>query len=74
MLVYTSYKEAAENAPYCITMGSFDGVHIGHLKLIETTVSKAKELDCNSMIYTFIQRGHDFIESFCLSQSPGEAV
>ena len=53
MLVYTSYKEAAENAPYCITMGSFDGVHIGHLKLIETTVSKAKELDCNSMIYTF---------------------
>ncbi len=53
MLVYTSYKEAAVNAPYCITMGSFDGVHIGHLKLIETTVSKAKELDCNSMIYTF---------------------
>lgn len=68
MLVYTSYKEAAVNAPYCITMGSFDGVHIGHLKLIETTVSKAKESDCNSMIYTFSEHPKKSLSPYALPE------
>ncbi len=55
MLIYTSYTEAKKNAPYCITMGSFDGVHMGHIKLIDTTINKAKELNCNSMLYTFFR-------------------
>ncbi|SHJ29574.1 bifunctional riboflavin kinase/FAD synthetase [Lutispora thermophila] len=54
MLVYTSYEEAKERTPYCIALGSFDGVHLGHQKLIEMAVNKSKELDCNSMIYTFL--------------------
>ncbi len=53
MFVYTSYFEVKENAPYCIALGSFDGVHVGHLKLIESIATKAKELNCRSMIYTF---------------------
>lgn len=55
MFVYTDYEEAKINAPYCIALGSFDGVHVGHKKLIETVIKKAKELNCESMIYTFIE-------------------
>ncbi len=54
MFIYTSYEEAKKTAPYCIALGSFDGVHKGHIKLIEATNSKAKELKCKSMIYTFL--------------------
>ena len=53
MLVYRTYTEAKDTAPYCITMGSFDGVHIGHKKLIEITIKKSEELNCKSMVYTF---------------------
>lgn len=55
MLVYTDYKKAKENAPYCIALGSFDGVHLGHQKLIETVADKSRELGCKSMVYTFIE-------------------
>lgn len=55
MFVYTDYEEAKKNAPYCIALGSFDGVHFGHKKLIETVSQKAKEFNCNSMIYTFLE-------------------
>lgn len=54
MVVYTNYREAKNGAPYCIALGSFDGVHLGHQKLIEMVVNKGKELGCNSMVYTFL--------------------
>lgn len=53
MLVYRSYIEAKNTSPYCITMGSFDGVHMGHKKLIGITIEKAREMNCKSMVYTF---------------------
>lgn len=53
MVIYTNYNEAKKGNPYCIALGSFDGVHIGHQKLIERVVNKGRELDCNSMVYTF---------------------
>ena len=53
MVVYTNYEEAKKDIPYCIALGSFDGVHIGHQKLLETVINKSKELKCNSMVYTF---------------------
>ncbi|SHJ41834.1 riboflavin kinase / FMN adenylyltransferase [Hathewaya proteolytica DSM 3090] len=36
-----------------IALGSFDGLHLGHLELIKKTVSLAKENNCYSMVYTF---------------------
>lgn len=55
MFVYTSYCEAKRKAPYCVALGSFDGVHMGHLKLIESITDKAKEMNCRSMIFTFLK-------------------
>lgn len=36
-----------------VTIGTFDGVHIGHKKIIEKLVSQAKKRNCESIILTF---------------------
>lgn len=36
-----------------VALGAFDGVHIGHRKLIENIVSFSKENNCRSCVYTF---------------------
>jgi len=36
-----------------ITIGTFDGVHIGHRKILEKIIHNAKELDCESLVLTF---------------------
>lgn len=41
------------NSDIVMTMGTFDGVHIGHQQIIELTVNRAQELGCKSMLFTF---------------------
>ncbi|GKU24747.1 bifunctional riboflavin kinase/FAD synthetase [Clostridium folliculivorans] len=36
-----------------IALGSFDGLHLGHLSLINKTLELAKENSCSSMVFTF---------------------
>lgn len=36
-----------------LTIGVFDGVHLGHRHLISTTVDRARRLDCQSAVLTF---------------------
>lgn len=36
-----------------VTMGTFDGVHLGHLKLLEQVVKKAKENNTKSIVITY---------------------
>ncbi len=40
-------------APRLVTIGNFDGVHIGHQKLIGKTVSEARERGVPSLLMTF---------------------
>jgi riboflavin kinase/FMN adenylyltransferase len=51
--IINTYEQAAENKPYCIALGSFDGVHVGHQKLMEMLKYNADIFGCASMIYTF---------------------
>lgn len=39
--------------PTVVTLGTFDGVHIGHRKIVDRLVNHARELDCESVILTF---------------------
>ena len=41
------------NSPLVVTIGSFDGIHLGHKELISKTVSRSKELDVKSAVITF---------------------
>lgn len=36
-----------------VTMGTFDGVHLGHVKLLERVVKKAKENNTKSIVITY---------------------
>jgi len=36
-----------------VTLGNFDGVHLGHRELFRTLVRTAKQLNCPSIVYTF---------------------
>jgi riboflavin kinase/FMN adenylyltransferase len=36
-----------------VTIGTFDGVHLGHQKIIEKLIDNAKAADCESLILTF---------------------
>ena len=36
-----------------VTIGTFDGVHIGHKKILEKIIHSAKVLDCESVVLTF---------------------
>lgn len=39
--------------PCVVTLGNFDGVHLGHRELFRHLVRKARQLDCRSVVYTF---------------------
>lgn len=36
-----------------LTLGNFDGVHLGHLKILSKVTSRARSLGCPSVVYTF---------------------
>lgn len=39
--------------PTYIALGSFDGLHYGHMNLIQIVIEKAKINNCKSLLYTF---------------------
>jgi len=39
--------------PTVVTIGTFDGVHLGHQKIIAQITSAAQEKDCDSLVLTF---------------------
>lgn len=40
-------------SPVCIALGYFDGVHLGHQKVIERAVQLSKKLECNCVVFSF---------------------
>jgi len=45
--------KAYNNKKSVVTIGTFDGVHIGHKKILERIIFNAKELNCESVVLTF---------------------
>ena len=43
-----------------ITVGNFDGVHIGHQKIISRVVARAKKLKLKSVVISFVPTPQDF--------------
>lgn len=53
MRLLTSLDDLKKTKNLVVTIGSFDGVHRGHLDIFSALKAKAKELDGESMIITF---------------------
>lgn len=53
MKIFNTIDEWDVKGPVVVALGNFDGVHIGHQKLIGTCVNQAKEMGIKSLCYTF---------------------
>ncbi|MBN1894832.1 riboflavin biosynthesis protein RibF [bacterium] len=55
MKVYRTLEDAGRNPDTCATVGAFDGLHVGHVKIIETLVRERQKLGrhARSLLVTF---------------------
>ncbi|WP_300348063.1 bifunctional riboflavin kinase/FAD synthetase [Clostridium sp.] len=52
VLINSDFKRVVQKQTY-VALGSFDGIHKGHLALINKSIELAKKNDSLSMVYTF---------------------
>ena len=53
MKSFEKIEDVGRIEPSCVALGNFDGVHIGHSKLIQSAAQKAKEKNLASAVFTF---------------------
>lgn len=53
MKVFNSIQDFKSTSRTIVTLGTFDGVHIGHKKILEQLVETAKKTNCESLVLTF---------------------
>lgn len=53
MKIFSSISEFNSTKKTIVTIGTFDGVHIGHQKIIEKLIQESKSSDSESLILTF---------------------
>jgi riboflavin kinase/FMN adenylyltransferase len=53
MRVFQDFNELHTIKNPVITIGTFDGVHIGHQKIIDTLIEEAEEINGESVLFTF---------------------
>jgi riboflavin kinase/FMN adenylyltransferase len=51
--IFHSIKSFSANQQTVVTIGTFDGVHLGHRKILEQITKSAQELHCESLVLTF---------------------
>ncbi|MES2412031.1 MAG: bifunctional riboflavin kinase/FAD synthetase [Bacteroidota bacterium] len=53
MKIFNSIKSFSAAKPTIVTIGTFDGVHLGHRKILEQITKSAHALNCESLVLTF---------------------
>jgi riboflavin kinase/FMN adenylyltransferase len=53
MQVFNSIKDLTKNKNTILTLGTFDGIHPGHLKIIDKLVDCSKGKGCRNVVITF---------------------
>ena len=51
--IFNSIKSFNATKPTIVTIGTFDGVHLGHCKILEQITKNAHALNCESLVLTF---------------------
>lgn len=60
ILINNDFKRVVQKSTY-VALGSFDGIHKGHLALINKSIELSQKNDSLSMIYTFKNHPRSFI-------------
>lgn len=63
MNIFHNLSEFSSSKPSYITIGTFDGVHIGHQKIIQRLVTNAAKNDCESVLLTFFPHPRRVLQS-----------
>ena len=53
MKIFNSIKSFNATKPTIVTIGTFDGVHLGHCKILEQITKSAHSMHCESLVLTF---------------------
>lgn len=53
MKIFHSIKSFSSAKQTIVTIGTFDGVHLGHQKILEQITKSARDLNCESLVLTF---------------------
>ena len=54
MLIFTNEdKQIPELPSLCLTLGAYDGIHVGHQKIVRRVIERAKEIGGASCVVTF---------------------
>lgn len=53
MKIFHSINDFSSEKKTILTLGTFDGVHIGHKKILDRVIQKTKNQDCESLVLTF---------------------
>ena len=65
MLIYDNNTLKNEEKNNYIALGSFDGLHLGHLSLIEKVKGLAKENNGKAIVFTFKNHPRIFLNPNC---------
>ena len=61
MNIYSSLDNIAFEKPTAVTIGNFDGVHLGHKELINRTIAIGEEKDILPVMFTFSNHPLEFL-------------
>lgn len=53
MKIVHSIPSFTTRRPTVVTIGTFDGVHLGHKKILDQIIANAHQMDCDSLVLTF---------------------
>ncbi len=73
MKIFESFDEAVKFPNPVLTIGNYDGVHIGHKSIIKKVVEKASEISGTPMLMTFSPHPHSILkpDSYIRLITPG---
>ena len=66
MRIYRDLNELAEFSNSVVTIGTFDGVHLGHQKILKKVQNEAADINGESILFTFYP--HPRMVVFLLSE------
>ncbi len=63
MRIFNSIQDFSPNGKTILTLGTFDGVHVGHKKIISRLLQTAKDENCESAVLTFFPHPRMVLQS-----------